>query len=197
MKNKEAYNIHVYPLFKSWMIRLYMLFFPLLGAAWTMFGLLTFLPSFHDSFGDSLGTTLAGFVFLLLMVFLYRAIGCTRLILTDAGITYYTLGYRMYTPWNNVMRFENFRPYPFTLLHSRKFMGFKLRQKYRIDMKLEEGRQQQLPVLETDWWNPAWSMAPFADRLPIVEVIVGRNWQNGNFGRDIQHYAPWLFEQHY
>ena len=76
-------------------------------------------------------------------------------------------------------------------------MGFKLRQKYRIGMKLEEGRQQQLPVLETDWWNPAWSMAPFADRLPIVAVIVGRNWQEGNFGRDIQRYAPWLFEQQY
>lgn len=68
-------------------------------------------------------------------------------------------------------------------------------QKYRIGMKLEEGKQQQTPVLETDWWNPVWSRAPFADRLPIVEMIVGRNWQRGAFGRDIQRHAPWLFEQ--
>jgi hypothetical protein len=65
------------------------------------------------------------------------------------------------------MRIETFRPYSGTLLHTRYFMGFKLRQQYMVGPKLAEGRAQQVPVLETDWWNPAWSMAPFADRLPI------------------------------
>ena len=60
-------------------------------------------------------------------------------------------------------------------------------------MKREEGRLQQVAVLETEWWNPAWSMAPFAERFPILEVVVGRNWQERAFGRDVRQYAPWVF----
>lgn len=190
MKNEEISEIHIYPLFKSWVVRLCLLFFPLLGFVWTAFGLFTFLPSFHNSLGDSLGTTLTGLICFVLMTLLYRALGRTRLVVTEDGIAYYTPGYRMYTPWKNIMRIETFRPYPSTLLHIRTLIGFKLRQQYVVGMKLAEGKARQVPVLETDWWNPVWSMAPFADRLPIVEIIVGRNWQEGAFGQDVRRYAP-------
>ena len=195
MNNTDPYTHHIYPFYKSWVIRFGLLYFPFIGVAWTIFGMLTFLPSLQKSFADSLGTTLSGFIFFVLMVLLYRALGQTRLLVTDDGMTYYSLGSRMYTPWKNVMRLERLRPYPFTILHARKLMGFKLRQKYTLGMTLEEGRQQQVAVLETDWWNPAWSMAPFADTFPLVEGIVGHNWQQGEFGQDLQHYAPWIFEQ--
>jgi hypothetical protein len=64
----------------------------------------------------------------------------------------------------------------------------------RIDLKIAEGRQQEVPVLETVWWNPARSMAPFARKFPVVELLVGRNWQEGAFGREVRQYAPWVFE---
>ncbi len=188
MVNEKKTTMHIYSF--SWKVRLLLLGFPLLGIAWTVFGLITFLPSWHTYWGDSLGTTLSGLVCFIVLNYMYHSLGFSRLIVTDDGITYHTLGYRMYTPWQNIECFELFSAYPSTLLHVRQFPGFKLRQKYRVHMKLEEGRHQQLAVMETEWWNPVWSMAPYMRRFPIFEVIVGRNWQKNAFGRDIQDHAP-------
>ena len=193
MNKNTSETVHVYALFHSWAWRLSLFFLPLLGIAWTVLGMLTFLPSFHTRFGDALGNTVSGLVVLTLLGSFYRTLGKIRLVVTADGMTYYALGFRMYTPWKNVMGLERFHPYPFTILHARTFPGFQLCQNYRIHLKIAEGRQQEVAVLETSWWNPVWSMAPFAKRFPLLNVIVGYNWQERDFGRDVQQYAPWVF----
>jgi hypothetical protein len=67
-------------------------------------------------------------------------------------------------------------------------------------MKLADGKQQGKAALETDWWNPASTMASFASILPMTPMtpmLPGRNWKESPLGRDIQQYAPWVtLEQH-
>lgn len=184
---------HIYGL--AGIVHLYMRFLLFLGSVWTIFGLLTFLPPLNKIIGDSVATTTVGAIFLILMIILYFAIKPTRLILTQDGIAYYTLGYRIYTPWQNIMRLEKVQPYPFTILHSRRFTGFKLRQKYVMGMSLEEGRRRGIAVMETDWWNPAWSMYPLADIFPITDAIAGHNWIDNKFGQNIRLYIPSIFNE--
>ncbi|HTK06651.1 MAG TPA: hypothetical protein VL485_05760 [Ktedonobacteraceae bacterium] len=193
MNNEKDETVHAYATFHFWRWRLFCLFFPLIGMSWMVFGLITFLPALHTSFGYSLGTTIPGLICLILMIYLYRAIGRTRYVITEDGMTYYTLGFRLYTPWKNLLGVEPFRPYPSTLLYARTFPSFKLRERYRTDLTLEEGRQQQVAVLETSWWQPVLGMAPYADRFPVFEATVGYHWQERAFGRDVRQYAPWVF----
>ena len=49
MVNEKKTTMHIYSF--SWKVRLLLLGFPLLGIAWTVFGLITFLPSWHTYWG--------------------------------------------------------------------------------------------------------------------------------------------------
>ncbi|HEY4385294.1 MAG TPA: hypothetical protein VGN34_12610 [Ktedonobacteraceae bacterium] len=193
MNNEKDETVHVYALFHFWRSCLFCLFFPLIGTSWTVFGLITLLPSFYTSPEDSIGTIVPGLVCLILTIYLYHAIGRTRYVVTEDGMTYYAWGFRLYTPWKNLLGVEPFRPYPSTILYARTFPAFKLREQYRIHLTLEEGRQQHVAVLETSWWNPVSGMAPYADKFPIFEATVGYHWQERAFGRDVRQYAPWVF----
>ncbi len=170
-----------------------LLILPFLGVVFIGFGLLTFLPSLNESFADSVGTTLVGVVFCIVMMGMYRAFKRIRLVLTNDGITYYALGFRIYTPWQNVVEVGSIQPYAFPL-NFRKIWGLQLRQPSVLGMKLTDGKQQSKATLETDWWNPASTMGTFASLLPISPMINGRNWKDSELGMDIQHYAPWILE---
>lgn len=134
---------------------------PFLGVVFIGFGLLTFLPSLNESFADSVGTTLVGVVFCIVMMGMYRTFKRIRLVLTHDGITYYALGFRIYTPWQNVVGVGSIQPYAFPL-NFRKIWGLQLHQPSVLGMKLTDGKRQSKAALETDWWNPASTMGTFA-----------------------------------
>ena len=67
-----------------------------------------------------------------------------------------------------------------------------LRQPSVLGMKLVEGKQKGIAALETDWWNPAWSMTSFAGIVPLTPMLHGRDWQESALFRDIQEHAPWI-----
>ncbi len=169
-----------------------LLVFPFIGFLFIGFGLLTFLPSLNESFEDSVGTTLVGIAFFAAMTYIYVAVKRTRLVLTDEGITYYGWGFRIYTPWQNVIGVGSVQPYPFPL-NFRKIRGLQLRQPSVLGMKLVEGRRQGTAALETDWWNPASTMVSFAGIVPMISMLSGRNWKESEVGRDLQRYVPWAF----
>jgi hypothetical protein len=93
----------------------------------------------------------------------------------------------MYTSWNDVLSIDAVRP------RLSSIPVLKLRQPYRMDLTVEEGRRQQVAVVETSWWSPV-TMSQFPGALPIYETLVGSRWQNRAFGRDVRQYAPWLFQ---
>lgn len=174
-----------------------LLILPFLGFAGIGFGLLTFLPSLNESIADSIGTTIVGILFCLAMTGMYLTIKRIRLVLTEDGATYYAWGFRIYTPWQNVIGIGSIQPYSTFPLNFRKFWGLQLRQYSVLGMKLADGKRQGKAALETDWWNPASTMAPFASILPMTPMLPGRNWKESPLGRDIQQYAPWVtIEQH-
>lgn len=183
-----AEKVYRFPRF----VNVIMLVFPVLSIVFVGFGLLTFLPSLNASFFDSVGTTSVGIVFFGLMVGLYKAIKATRLVLTDDGMTYYGWGYRIYTPWQNVTGLTLSKLYSNFPSNLRKFRVLQLRQPSVLDIKLVEGKQKGIAALETDWWNPAWSMRQFAGIVPLTPMLHGRNWKESALCRDIQEHAPWI-----
>ncbi len=173
-------------------VNIYLLLFPLIGILLTGFGLLTFLPSLNRNFLDSVWTTSVGIVSFGLMMGMYKAIKATRLVLTDNGITYYCWGYRIYTPWQNVIGMTRRKLYSNFPSNLRKFQVLQLRQPSVLGMKLIAGKQKGVAILETDWWNPAWAMKEFAGIVPLTPMLHGRNWKESALCRDIQERAPWI-----
>jgi hypothetical protein len=163
-------------------VMMILLIFPFLGFAGIGFGLLTFLPSLNESIADSIGITIVGILFCLAMTGMYLTIKRTRLVLTEDGATYYAWGFRIYTPWQNVIGIGSTQPYSTFPLNVRTFWGLQLRQYSMLGMKLADGKRQGKAALETDWWNPASTMAPFASILPMTPMLPGRNWKESPLG---------------
>lgn len=192
MSPEQVSSESIYGLPRS--VRLLLLLLPLTGFALFGFGLLTFLPALNESFSDSVWTTLIGLLGCGVMLSLYRAIRRTRLVLTEDGITYDGWGFRLYTPWENVVGMGQIYPYAFPLSF-RAIRGLQLRQPTVLGMKVQEARQQGKAALETAWWNPVFGMAVFAGLLPTTPMLPRRNWQESELGKQLQQYAPWAFEK--
>lgn len=173
-------------------VNIYFLILPVLSIIVIGFGLLTFLPSLNASFLDSIETTCVGIIFFGLMVGMYKAVKEAHLILTDDGITFYAWGYRIYTPWQNVIRMtrKNFSSrFPASL---RKFRVLQLRQPCVLGMKVVEGKQKGVAVLEIDWWSLASIVSRYVGVVPLSPMLHGRNWKESALFRDIQEHAPWI-----
>ncbi len=169
-----------------------LLILPLMGIVFVSFAFLTLLPAINESITDSVVSILIAMAFFVFITYVYVVLRRVRLVISYEGIAFYGWGYRMYTPWYNVIGTESLSfssPVNF-----RKFAGLKLRQKALLNMKLEDGIQQGIAVLETDWWNPAWNMARFAGIFPIGNMVGGFNWREGELGAVIRYYAPQAFE---
>lgn len=132
----------------------------------------------------------------LLLLWSYFDYSKSRLVLTSDGITYYSLGFRVYTPWQNVVEFGKASQHiPMSVSWTSKLMGFRLRENAIVGMKLEEGRRQARAVIETDWWYPASMRTPYAGFFIIDEIIRERHWQQGDLGNYLHHYAIQAFER--
>jgi hypothetical protein len=163
-----------------------------MGIVFVSFAFLTLLPAINESIADSVVSILIAMAFFVFVTYVYVVLRRVRLVISHEGIAFYGWGYRMYTPWYNVIGTESLSfssPVNF-----RQFAGLKLRQKALLNMKLEDGIQQGIAVLETDWWNPAWSMARFAGIFPIGNMVGGFNWRESELGAVIRYYAPQAFE---
>lgn len=129
--------------------------------------------------------------FLLWLAFDYYK---SRLEISAAGLTYYGLGFRVYTPWQNILLLEkNVQLVPMTVSWDSKLVGFRLRQEAVMGMKLEEGRRLGKAVVETDWWYPLSMRRPYASFFIIDEIVRERNWLQRELGAYLFHYAPQAF----
>lgn len=131
-----------------------------------------------------------------LLLWGFRDYSKSRLVLTSHGITYYGSGFRVYTPWQNIVGIGNtLQNVPLTVSWTSKLIGFRLRQNAVVRMKLEEGIRQGRAVIETDWWYPVSMRAPYVGFFIIDEIIRERHWQQGELGTYLHHCAPQAFEE--
>lgn len=169
-----------------------LLILPFIGLLFIAFALWTFLPPVNESFWDSIGCLLAGIAGFAFLTYMYSANKHIKIIVVPDGIIFYGWGYRMYTPWPNVIAVAAIYPFPFPV-NNRKVWGLRLHYPYKLGMKIDEGRRQGVAVLETDWWNPAFGMAPYAYILQLNPVLRQKNWEKSELGMAIRFYAPWIF----
>jgi hypothetical protein len=162
-----------------------------IGAVWMI---LTLNQSNNATY--SMVVALLGLCLAFILMWGYFDYSKSRLALTSDGITYYSSGFRIYTPWHNLADIGSISPQvPLTVSWTSKLIGFRLRQNAMLRMKLEEGVRQGIAVIETDWWYPVSMRAPYAGFFIIDEIIRERNWQQSDLGIYLQHYAPQAFEE--
>ena len=188
MPSENLSSEKVYPL--PPFVRACWLVNPFLALVITGMGLLTFSPYLNFSVAYSIGVTFAGMAAFAMTTGMYRATKHVRLVLTDDGITYYGWRFSIYTPWQNVIGVGSVQPFPFPL-NFLKVRGLRLRHPSVLSMKLIEGRQQGIAVLETAIRKPTLIKAFFASNLPIRPwLLYTRNWKESELCRDLQHYVP-------
>jgi hypothetical protein len=168
--------------------RAFILIFPFLSIVCIILAILTMIPALNDSVANNIVPMLLLLCLSAILIFLYIRIKSTRLVLSQEGMTYYSLEARMYTPWHNVVGIERMSfLFP---LNFRKYMGLKLREKAIVPGKLEDGLRYGVAVIGASKWL---GMAIYAGIFPIGFGIIGRNWQNEELGAYIRQYAPQVF----
>lgn len=177
----------VFPLTRFW--RTYMLLLPFLGIVCIILAILMMMPALNDNVVSNIVPMLVMLVLAALLIWLYIGVRSSRLVLSQEGITYYNLFYRMYTPWHNVVGVGSV-PYAFPL-NFLKYKGLKLRERAIVPGKLEDGLRYGVAVIDSKWF--AAGMVRYASIFNFPYGVGGRNWQKKELGAYIRQYAPQAF----
>jgi hypothetical protein len=134
----------------------------------------------------------------------------SRLVIAPEGITYYGIGYRVYSPWWNTKGIGSM------WLGARLVNGLLLELPASEGVSLQEGMRQQRPVLEVSGWlhlelkalpvlrvlvplgglsqrsiDEALDMRRYGSIIPISLFV--RQWQHSEAAWIIAQYAPQVF----
>jgi hypothetical protein len=133
-----------------------------------------------------------------------------RLVIAPEGITYYGMGFRVYTPWWNIRGIGRMQ------MGARLVNGLLLQYPAVAGVSLEEGVRRQHPVLETSGWlrlelkslpvlrvlaplgglsrrsvDEALDMRRYGSIVPISLFV--RKWQHSEVAAIVSQYAPQVF----
>lgn len=135
----------------------------------------------------------------LIFVLFYLVWSSVRLTLSEAGLTYYAVGYVIHTPWQNIAALVLLaRPGP---SQTGPVEGFKLKTKAALDLRVEEAMKRNVAAAEPARWLPRPLKErfphtfPYTSVLPLDHHLVGRRWRQekkGEFRGYLQRYAPQL-----
>ena len=115
-----------------------------------------------------------------------------RIEVSPEGVVYYVDGFRMYTPWTNIVGITQ-RRHPLVPFHSTTV--FVLRQPALLNISLEEGKRQQLAVVENYWYLKFFTVAPmnYLWYMPLPRTLVSPfDLEQGEFSMYIRQYVPSL-----
>ena len=106
-----------------------------------------------------------------------------RLVTSPVGVTYYGVGFRIYTPWHQIAGIGKVwkRWMPIT--------GFTFRTPPALMETANQGLQGQIPVIEISRWRRPF-YRQYTRLLPLTWFV--GNLQNSSLGRDIGWSAPHL-----
>lgn len=164
-------------------------FFGLLGTMWPLIAIFVVELSTWTSHLFNLAISLllgtgTYFMFLLMSFFIISLFTKPlRHIITSEGITFCSLGYRIYTPWNNIQglgksRYGAYHP-PALLLQEPAVKGL-----------IRDGNQLERATVERRW--PIRKKDAPNDAIPLL-FTVPANWQESELGHVIKQYAPQAF----
>lgn len=183
----------IFRITRGW--RTFLLICPLISVIWGIGAIWLMTSALHESKNmmNDIVIALLSLGMILLLLWLYFDYSKSRLVVDANGLIYYGSGFRVYTPWHNIIGFANASPLkPMSVSWTAKLIGLRLYQNARMDMTLEDGVRQGIAVIETDWWYPASMRAPYAGFFILDEIIRERNWQQGELGIYLRHYAPYI-----
>lgn len=143
--------------------------------------------------------------FVLLLIWISIGISKMRLELFQDGIILYGWGYKVYTPWDNIVGIAGLKV-PIISDYSNAFPGFmsmqpvikrnvqglRLEQEARRGMRIQDGMQQKRASMELSWWNPASTMRQYAQIVPVPAVLVNDDRERSELGAYLKKYAPRL-----
>lgn len=184
MKEDHLNIVRVFAITQKY--RIFLFTFPLLS-------LICFTTAILMAISYQRHLIIISFLLLLLagcMIFTYTVLKRMRLVFYEHGIVYYGWGYRLYTPWHNLVRpGHTYDPMGFY-----KYNGIHLHQQAETNTSIERGMRRNCPVLERDWWHYEYRVVPFLNMFPINEAIGGKQWEHSEAGQLIGTYAPYVFE---
>lgn len=141
-------------------------------------------------------------IYALLIIGIFLILLCAFLIFTltnhlevsSEGVVYYGDGFHMYTPWTNIVGITQIR-YPFFPSHPTTV--FVLRQPALLNISLEEGKRQRLPVVKNYWMMKLFTATPmnYLWYMPLHGSLVSAfDLEQGELSVYIRQYAPHLLE---
>ncbi len=114
------------------------------------------------------------------------AIRPVRCIVTSTGIAFYCLTYRIYTPWSNVRGIGTSQ---LGIYHPPALLFWQP----AVEGKVKENVQSNEAVIQRRRWLTSKDN-PSADALPLIFVVVAKNWQESELGMSIRRYVPHIFQ---
>ncbi len=149
------------------------------------------LGSFFLLVGGIISALLFGFV---------AASRFVRVVLSTRGVTFYSWGFQVYTPWSNVLGVFNtnsFRKHPlsphleaFLPLESVGTQYLKLKKQAQVVYRVGEGVQHDEATMVVQWWYPAWMRAARGTSIPLPADLAQEGWMHDDLRMFLQRYVP-------
>ncbi|HLG64584.1 MAG TPA: hypothetical protein VKY19_21780 [Ktedonosporobacter sp.] len=118
----------------------------------------------------------------------------THIEISQEGITFYSVGFRIYTPWHNIVNINKIKHPYFSPLYL--IDAFVLEEPARLNISIKEGKQQGIAVVEKHWILLGAKPSSYLWYMPMPSSIVKRTeWEQGEIGTFIRLYAPHIFER--
>ena len=160
--------------------------------------LIVFLPSKMDMASRLILSVFGALIFLLIGILLSLGFRGMRLVTSPEGVTYYGIGFRVYTPWDNVKgmgegvyagnRAIGTRVYQ----PDRSVKGLLLRQPAVVGYKLNDGIREHIPMIEATFPLVATvNLSRFAGVIPTTTFFNDTTLED--FLADARRYAPSAF----
>jgi hypothetical protein len=139
------------------------------------------------------------FILLLIGVLVGLAFRGTRLVTSTGGVTYHGVGFRVYTPWDNIQgmgegTYKGNHAYGTRFYQpDRQVKGLLLRNPAVVGYKIQDGIRQHIPVIEVTFPLLAMlNMNRFAGVIPTSTFFDNSTYQD--FLVDAKRYAPKAFD---
>ena len=155
-------------------------------------------PHYHPTFAAFF--LIVGIVISALLFALVFASQYVRVVLSSRGVTFYSWGFQIYTPWNNVLGVfstNSFRKKPLSprlsalLPHQAVATQYlKLKNRAHVVYRVGEGVQSDEATMVVQWWYPFWMRAIRGNAIPLPGDLAQEDWIHDDLKTFLQHYVP-------
>ena len=183
---KKVYRTKRFPFFLKWIIS-----FIGLSIFVNVLGILTLKETLNTKLDTFMNVEILLICFVIISIFTVT----NRLEVSSEGVTYYEMGFRIYTPWHNIVGVTPIK-HPISSLHITTVFTF--RQPALLNVSIEEGKRQGLAVIEKYWLMRCLAAPPitYLWYSPLPRTLVSPfDLEQGELSMYIRQYAPSLLNR--